>query len=59
MPAKKPKPDERPQSENFIETARSLGGDESREAFERVFEKITRVKPSAPPVHPSGKPSAS
>jgi hypothetical protein len=46
MPARKPpQPDERPQSEDFIETARKLGTDESREAFERVFEKITKAKP--------------
>lgn len=46
MPARKPPPtNERPQSEDFIETARALGGDESREAFERVFEKITTARP--------------
>ncbi len=51
MPARKPPPkDERPQSEDFIETARTLGGDESREAFERVFEKIVKA-----PDPPSGK----
>jgi hypothetical protein len=60
MPARKPRPaDERPQIEDFIETARQLGSDESREGFERVFEKITRVKPSAPPVRSSGKPISS
>jgi hypothetical protein len=48
MPAKKPTPpNERPQSEDFIETARKLGADESREGFERVFEKIARVKPTS------------
>jgi hypothetical protein len=40
MPAKKPKPDEKPQSERFIETAREIGADETQEGFERVFEKI-------------------
>jgi hypothetical protein len=51
MPSKKPPPpDVRPQSEDFIETARKLGADESREAFGRVFEKIARVKPSPPSV---------
>ena len=60
MPASKPPlKDERPQSEDFIETARALGGDESRAAFERVFEKIARVKPLAPPAHPSEKPTSS
>ena len=32
MPARKPKSDERPQIEDFIETARKIGADESREA---------------------------
>jgi hypothetical protein len=50
MPARKPpNPDQRPQSEDFIETARKLGADESREGFERVFEKIARVKPVVSP----------
>ncbi len=58
MPAKKPPPpDQRPQSEDFIEAARKLGSDESREGFERVFEKIARVKPSAPPAHQTEKPN--
>ena len=44
MPAKNTPPaDQRPQSEDFIETARALGADESREAFERVFAAV--VKP--------------
>jgi hypothetical protein len=60
MPARKPSPSsQRPQSEDFIETARKLGADESREGFERVFEKIARVKPSAPPARPSEKPPSS
>jgi hypothetical protein len=47
MPARKPpRKDERPQSEDFIEAARALGGDESREAFERAFAKIAASKPS-------------
>jgi len=46
MPSKKPPPpDARPQSEDFIETARKLGADESREGFERVFEKIVKAPP--------------
>lgn len=45
MPTRKPPPKEqRPQSEEFIEAARKLGADESREAFERVFDKIARTK---------------
>ena len=57
MPTRKPVPKQRSQSEDFIETARKLGSDESREGFEQVFEKI--VKPSAPRSHPSGKPPSS
>jgi len=45
MPARKPKADEKPQSERFIETARETGADETSEAFDRVFEQI--VKPRA------------
>jgi hypothetical protein len=42
MPARKQlPPSQRTQSEDFIETARALESDESREAFERVFERIT------------------
>jgi hypothetical protein len=40
MPAKKPKPDEKPQRERFIETAREIGADETQEGFERGFRKI-------------------
>ena len=43
MPARKPPPDGQiPQSEDFIQIARKIGADESREAFERVFDKIAR-----------------
>jgi hypothetical protein len=48
MPARKPKPDERPQSEDFIETARALGGDETREGFDNIFAKITGIKATPP-----------
>ena len=40
MPAKKPKRDEKPQRERFIETAREIGADETQERFEQEFEKI-------------------
>jgi hypothetical protein len=40
MPAKKPKPDEKPQRERFIETAREIGADETEEAFEKAFTKV-------------------
>ena len=40
MPARKPRPNEKPQSERFIETARAIGADESSQAFERVFASV-------------------
>lgn len=49
MPPRKPRPEERPQSEDFIEAARKLGSDESREGFERVFEKIAKPLPAKTP----------
>jgi hypothetical protein len=55
MPARKPRPaDERPQIEDFIETAHKLGSDESREGFERVFEKITAYTPASLGSSPPG-----
>ncbi len=49
MPARKPRPDEKPQSERFIETARAIGADETPEAFERVFARVVAAK------QPTGK----
>lgn len=46
MPAKKPKPEEKPQSERFIETAKEIEADETKEGFERAFKKV--VKPIPP-----------
>jgi hypothetical protein len=40
MPTKKPKPDEKPQGERFIETAREIGADETKEGFEEAFKKV-------------------
>lgn len=41
MPARKPRPpDEKPQRERFIETAREIGASEDPEEFERVFRKV-------------------
>ena len=42
----KPKPEltDKEQSERFIETARKLRVDESGEAFEKVFETISKPK---------------
>lgn len=52
MPARKPRPDEKPQSERFIETAREIGVDETPEAFERVFRTIVKSGPKSPTTHP-------
>lgn len=40
MPARKPRRDEKPQSERFIETAREIGADETPEAFEQIFARV-------------------
>ena len=43
MPAKKlPSPDEKPQSERFMEAAREVGASEDPAEFERVFKAVTR-----------------
>jgi hypothetical protein len=42
LPTKKPCPEEKPQSERFIETAREIGADETEEGFEKGFDLITR-----------------
>lgn len=43
MPAKKLKPDEKPQRERFIEAAREVEADESGEVFERAFRKVITI----------------
>ncbi len=48
MPAKKPKPDEKPQRERFIETAREIGADETQEGFEKGFDNIDPKKADRP-----------
>jgi hypothetical protein len=40
MSAKKPKPDEKPQSERFIETAREIGANETKDGFQAAFQKV-------------------
>jgi hypothetical protein len=45
MPAKKPKLDEKPQSERFIEAAREVGADETKEGFEKAIQKILMPHP--------------
>ena len=42
MPVKKPKPDEKPQRDRFIETAREIGADETKQGFDKAFFKIVR-----------------
>lgn len=45
MPARKPpSPDEKPQRERFIETARNVGASEDPEEFERVFRQVMKPK---------------
>lgn len=55
MPARKPKPDEKPQFERFLETVRQVGAAETDEALERVIKKIAPPKrpTSRKPDHPS------
>lgn len=47
MPAKKPKPDEKPQRERFIEAAREAEADETEEGFEGAFNKIAAKPPTS------------
>lgn len=57
MPRKSPPPpDEKPQRERFIETARETGASEDPEEFERVFREIISPHPS--PKLPKKPPSA-
>jgi hypothetical protein len=54
MPARKPPPpDEKPQRERFIETAREIGASEDPEEFERVFREV--VRPPKPPPRQAAK----
>jgi hypothetical protein len=55
MPTKKLKPEEKPQSERFIETAREIGADETEEGFEGAFERIV-IKTAPPTVKEKKKP---
>jgi len=43
---KKPKKDEKPQKQRFIEKARELEADENPETFERAFRKVVPSKKS-------------
>lgn len=40
MPVRKPRPDEKPQFERFIETARKIAAGETDEGLERAIKKI-------------------
>ena len=40
MPAKKQKPEEKPQFERFIETSKEIGAGETDEAMGKEFEKL-------------------
>lgn len=46
-PPEKEKAKEKPQSERFIETARSIGAENNTDHFEAVIRKIVRPKVSA------------
>jgi hypothetical protein len=45
---KTPNPDDKPQSERFIETARELGCDEDEAAFDEKLKRIATAKPAKP-----------
>jgi hypothetical protein len=45
MPAKKPPdPNEKPQKQRFIDTAREIGIDETGAEFERLFDRVAPPK---------------
>jgi hypothetical protein len=44
MPARKPRPNETPQFERFIETARNVEADETDERLERIIRPLARPK---------------
>ena len=45
MAKRKPKPDDKEQSERFIEKAREVADDDAAEAFNRALEEITPPAP--------------
>jgi hypothetical protein len=47
------------QHARFVEAAKKAEADERPEAFDKVFTKIARAKPSVPRSRPSGKRSSS
>ena len=56
MPAKKPKHDEKPQRERFIEAACTVGADENLDALERALKKA--VMPGVVPLHQTERPAS-
>ena len=57
MPAPKPEvpasADDAAESQRFIDMAREVGVDESPEAFDRAFAKVSRAKPVRPAQAPA------
>jgi hypothetical protein len=51
-PAHKPKHADSAEYQRFVDTAREVGADESPEAFDRAFKRVTE-KPSPPKPAPS------
>jgi hypothetical protein len=57
MPTRKPRsPNEKPQFERFIETARQIGAGETDEALERTIGKIAPAKEGIIKPRPLSKP---
>lgn len=52
MPAKKPKPEEKPQRERFIEAAQEAEADETEKGAEKAFGKVVISKTDVPPDFP-------
>lgn len=56
MPARKPlSPDEKPQFERFIETAREIGAGETDEELERAIRKIAPAKRPSRRLHATAR----
>lgn len=55
----KPEPDDKEQSQRFVDTVKSLEIDENGSSFERALGIIQSPKPVEAPVHPSEKPASS
>ena len=62
MPARNPPPpDEKPQFERFLETAREIGAAETDEGLDQIVRKVVKPPPVMPadsPPRRSGKPNA-